>query len=143
MTLVYFHPTALAKLCVKETDSALAVALWEGGDTLLTSRTAHVEVRAALEAAVRIGRLGAAAAAQASERWDELWPGLGVIEVGEPLVRAAGELVRKRPLRATDALHLAAMLTVREADPLCAVWDRHLAAAARAEGLRVIPQATQ
>lgn len=141
MALVYFDTSALVKLCVLETGTPLAVALWEGGDTLLTSRIADVEVRAVLAAAERIGRIDAAPATQARERWDELWPGLAKVEPTRQVADAAGALADRRPLRAADAIHLASALLVREADPLFAVWDRRLADAARAEGLLVLPQA--
>ncbi len=140
MAIVYFDTSALVKLCVLETGTPLAVALWEGGDALLTSRIADVEVRAVLAAAERIGRIDAAPAAVARERWDELWPGLGKIEVTPAVADAAGALADRRPLRAADAVHLASALLVREVDSLFAVWDRRLADAARAEGLIVLPQ---
>lgn len=140
MAIVYFDTSALVKLCVLETGTPLAVALWEGGDALLTSRIADVEVRAVLAAAERIGRIDAAPATLARERWDELWPGLGKIEVTPAIADAAGELADRRPLRAADAVHLASALLVREVEVLFAAWDRRLADAARAEGLLVLPQ---
>ena len=141
MTLIYFDTSALVKLCVLETGTPLAVALWEGGDNLLTSRIADIEVRAVLAAAERIGRIDAAPSAKARERWDELWPGLGKVEVTPQIADAAGALADRRPLRAADAVHLASALLVKEGSPLFAVWDRRLANAARAEGLNVLPQA--
>jgi predicted nucleic acid-binding protein len=140
VAIVYFDTSALVKLCVLETGTPLAVALWEGGDALLTSRIADVEVRAVLAAAERIGRIDAAPASLARERWDELWPGLGKIEVTPQIADAAGALADRRPLRAADAVHLASALLVREVDVLFAAWDRRLADAARAEGLLVLPQ---
>jgi predicted nucleic acid-binding protein len=140
VSIVYFDTSALVKLCVLETGTPLAVALWEGGDALLTSRMADVEVRAVLAAAERIGRIDAAPAALARERWDELWPGLAKIEVTPTVADAAGAIADRRPLRAADAVHLASALLVREVDVLFAAWDRRLADAARAEGLLVLPQ---
>lgn len=140
MTLVYFDTSALVKLCVLETGTPLAVALWEGGDTLLTSRIADTEVRAVLAAAERIGRMDAASVATARARWEDLWPGLAKVEVRPELTEHAGKLVERRPLRAADAIHLASALLVKEATPLFAVWDRRLSEAARAEGLIVLPQ---
>ena len=141
MTLIYFDTSALVKLCVLETGTPLAVALWEGGDNLLTSRIADIEVRAVLAAAERIGRIDAAPAAKARERWDELWPGLTKVEVSSQVADAAGALADRRPLRAADAVHLASALMVKDASPLFAAWDRRLGSAARAEGLIVLPQA--
>lgn len=141
MSVVYLDTSALVKLCVLESGTPLAVALWEGADALVTSRIADAEVRSVLSAAERIGRIDAAPAAKARDRWKQLWPGLALVEVSADVADAAGALTDRRPLRAADAIHLASALVVREADPLFAVWDRRLASAARAEGLTVLPPA--
>ncbi|WP_296665234.1 type II toxin-antitoxin system VapC family toxin [Demequina sp.] len=141
MSLVYLDTSALLKLLVLETGSDLAVALWTGADALVTSRIADAEVRSVLAAAERIGRIDAAPAAQARDRWNELWPGLAKVEVTADLADRAADLADRRPLRAGDALHLASALTLVEASPVFVAWDRRLAAAARAEGLRVLPPA--
>jgi len=144
VAVVYFDTSALVKLCVLETGTPLAVALWEGADALVTSRIADTEVRAVIASAQRIGRIDAAPAAQAMERWLELREGLWMVEVSQAVSERAGALVDRRPLRAADALHLASALTLAAdgAEPdrlLVAAWDRRLAAAARAEGLTVLP----
>lgn len=141
MALVYLDTSALVKLCVLETGTPLAVGLWEGADALVTSRIADAEVHSVLAAAERIGRIDAAPAAQARERWKELWPSMTLVEVGPGVAEHAAELAGKRPLRAGDAIHLASALLLKEVQPLFAVWDRRLAAAARAEGLTVLPPA--
>src|SRR5690606_15988040 len=50
MALVYLDTSALVKLCVLETGTPLAVALWEGADALVTSRIADAEVQSVLSA---------------------------------------------------------------------------------------------
>lgn len=141
MATVYFDTSALVKLLVLETGSPLAVALWERADAVVTSRIADVEVKSVLAAAERIGRIDAAPAAAARDRWKELWPGLAKVEVTAALSEHAAELADRRPLRAGDALHLASALLLKEAKPMFAAWDRRLAAAGRAEGLTVLPPA--
>ncbi|MDN4484244.1 type II toxin-antitoxin system VapC family toxin [Demequina lignilytica] len=141
MSLVYLDTSALLKLCVLETGSDLAVAVWKGADALVTSRIADAEVRSVLASAERIGRIDAAPAAQARDRWAELWPGLAKVEVVGAVTDRAAELVDRRPLRAGDAIHLASALLLAEARPLFVAWDRRLATAGRAEGLRVLPPA--
>lgn len=71
--------------------------------------------------------------------WERLWPGLHVIELQDVVTAGAATLVGTHPLRAADALHLASALVLRSPDLVVAAWDEHLAAAARAEGLRVLP----
>lgn len=141
MSLVYMDTSALLKLCVLETGSDLAVAVWKGADALVTSRIADAEARSVLASAERIGRIDAAPAAQARDRWAELWPGLAKVEASAQVMERAGELVDRRPLRAGDAIHLASALLLADAAPLFVAWDRRLAAAGRAEGLTVLPPA--
>ncbi|MFW2512786.1 type II toxin-antitoxin system VapC family toxin [Demequina sp. SO4-13] len=139
MSLVYMDTSALVKLCVHETGTPLAVGLWKHADALVTSRIADAEVRSVLAAAERIGRMDAAPAAQARDRWKELWPSLAAVEVTASLATHAGDLADRRPLRAGDAIHLASALLCAEASPVFVAWDGRLAAAARAEGLTVLP----
>ncbi|MBO9555272.1 type II toxin-antitoxin system VapC family toxin [Cellulomonas sp.] len=139
MAVVYLDTSALVKLCVRETGSDLVAALWDGADLVVTSRLADAEVRAALAAGRRSGRLDASAATHAVAEWDRLWPGMHVLELGAPVTTQAATLVGRHPLRAADALHLASALTLRSPDLVVAAWDEHLVAAARAEGLRVVP----
>lgn len=141
MAIVYFDTSALVKLLVLETGSPLAVALWERADAVVTSRIADVEVKSVLAAAERIGRIDAAPAAQARDRWKELLPGLALVEVTAQITSRAADLADRRPLRAGDALHLASALLFRDAGVVLAAWDRRLSAAGRAEGLTVLPPA--
>ena len=139
MALVYLDASALVKLCVDEPGSALAAALWDGADVVATARIADAEVCAALAAGRRSGHLDADAAARALDAWRRLWPAMHVVEVHPDVADRAAVLVGEHALRGGDALHLAAALTLRSPDLVMAVWDEHLADAARAEGLRVVP----
>jgi uncharacterized protein len=86
---------------------------------------------------IRAIRLAAGNAAARAAR--EEWSAVGVIEVDQPLVEHAAELALDRDLRSLDAMHLAAALVLPSDDLVLATWDRRLHAAARAEGMRVIP----
>jgi predicted nucleic acid-binding protein len=70
----------------------------------------------------------------------EEWHMFDVVEVDERLAEDAAELAIDRELRSLDALHLAAALTLTAEDLLFATWDRRLHAAARVEGLKLIPE---
>ncbi|ROS23569.1 type II toxin-antitoxin system VapC family toxin [Cellulomonas sp. PhB150] len=139
MAIVYLDTSALVKLCVAEPGSDLVAALWDGADLVATSRLADAEVRAVLAAGQRAGRLEPAQARAALAAWSRLWPGLHVVELQEVITAGAATLVGTHPLRAADALHLASALVLRSPDLVVAAWDEHLVAAARAEGLRVLP----
>ncbi len=138
MSLVYLDTTALVKVCLPEQGSALAGALWDGADVVATSRFADAELRAAVAEAFRTGALPRARAAL--EEWDRLWAGLYVVEPGARVLDEAASLVVRHQIGATAAVHLASALTLRADDLIVACWDEPLAAAARAEGLRVVPE---
>ncbi|MBD7980430.1 type II toxin-antitoxin system VapC family toxin [Oerskovia merdavium] len=141
MALVYFDASALVKLCVAEPGSELASALWNRADVVTTSRLSDTEVRAALAAGERSGALDAVERADALATWDLLWPALHLVEVSPEVLDRASTLAGAdgHALRGADAVHLASALTLRHDDAIFAVWDERVAAAARAESLRVLP----
>jgi uncharacterized protein len=65
MTVAYLDASALVKLVVEERGSEDVARLWDAVDSVLTSRVAHPEVRAALAAARRDARLDGTAYRQA------------------------------------------------------------------------------
>ena len=87
----------------------------------------------------RAGRLDDEAAPTRSPRGSGCGPGCTCSSCGSVVTTSAAALVGRHPLRAADALHLASALELRSPDLVVAAWDEHLAAAARAEGLLVVP----
>jgi predicted nucleic acid-binding protein len=69
----------------------------------------------------------------------EEWPAFGVVEVDQELVEHSAALALSHDLRSLDALHLAAALVLPRNELVVAAWDRRLRAAARAEGMVVLP----
>lgn len=68
------------------------------------------------------------------------WPAFGVIEVDQALAEHAAALSIEHDLRSLDALHLAAALVLPDPATTFATWDRRQHCAARAEGLRLLPE---
>ncbi|QAY63694.1 PIN domain-containing protein [Xylanimonas allomyrinae] len=141
MAVVYFDASALVKLVVRESGSALASALYTRADVAVTSRISDVEVRAALAAGHRSGLLDDVAHADAVDAWQRLWPSLAVVELCDQVAQAAAGLLADStlPLRAGDAMHVASALTVAHPETIVAAWDDHVASAARAHALTVVP----
>jgi len=139
MALVYFHPGALVRLCMPAAGSDVAAALWDGADTVATSRLADLEVRTVLAGGLRIGKIDDVAHERAYRRWARLWRGLWTVELGDELMDHAAELAAAHPLRATDTVHLASALALRSPDLAVLSWDAPFTEAARAEGLLVVP----
>lgn len=84
--------------------------------------------------------VGLAAGPRATKPVTEEWPAFGVVEIDQPLAEHAAALALDRELRSLDALHLAAALVLPGEDLLFATWDGRLHAAARAEGLQLLPE---
>ncbi|MCR6492403.1 type II toxin-antitoxin system VapC family toxin [Cellulomonas sp. P24] len=141
MALVYVDASAVLKLCVHEPGSPLASRLWDGADAVVTSRLCDAEVRATLAAAQRAGLLEPEDHGAAVRIWDRLAPSVYLVEVTAEIMATAARLIARHPVRGADAVHLASALAVASPDLVVAVWDEHLAAAARAEGLTVVPTA--
>ena len=139
MAIACFDSSAFVKLLVEEDGSSTAENIWNACDTATASRLAYPEVRAALAAAGRAGRLDDAALTAAEDRWEEHWSSVSVIEVGPELARRAGGLAGEHSLRGADAVHLASLLALGDPTALLAVWDRRLRTGALSVGARLVP----
>jgi hypothetical protein len=138
MTTAYLDTTALVRLVRHEPGSELAGALWDRATIVATSRTSDVELRAVLAAGERRELLDSGEHAAALRTWDALWPALYIVELTPSIATTAASLVARHALRGGDAVHLASALVLAP-DVVLAVWDEHVAAAAEAEGLTVLP----
>jgi predicted nucleic acid-binding protein len=104
-----------------------------------TAELGYVETRAALAAAHRADRLSRRRLAVARAELERLWAEVVVLAVDTALVRRAAEVAEELALRAGDAIHLAAALSVEHGETLLATWDASLGDAARRAGLAVTP----
>lgn len=141
--LVCFDSSALVKLLVEEEDSDLVARLWDDADALVATRLVVPEVSAALHAARRSGRLDDRGLELARTLWSAYLPALRIVELSPSLARTAADLTGVQALGGADAVHLAGAVALIQADPVLAVWDRRLHAAARAVGLRTAPASLQ
>lgn len=139
MTTAYFDSSAFVKLVMAEDGADVADATWDVCEIATSSRLAYPEVRAALAAAGRAGRLDDAALAVAVDRWEEYWSSVSVIEVDPELARRAGALAGEHSLRGADAVHLASLLVLGDPAVLFAAWDRRLRTGALSLGARLVP----
>jgi predicted nucleic acid-binding protein len=69
------------------------------------------------------------------------WRGFHVVEVDREVVERAAELSVETGLRTLDALHLAAALSLPDAEVVLATWDCQLHRAAQEYGIRTLPLA--
>ena len=139
VAVVYFDSSAFVKLLVNEDGTDLAIELWDACDAAVSSRLAYPEVRAALAAAARSGRIDADELAVLERDWEMYWSAVRVIELTPGVAHSAGDLCSEHGLRGADGTHLASALELVDADPVVAVWDVQLAVGASAVCLRVAP----
>jgi predicted nucleic acid-binding protein len=139
---LYCDTSALLKLYLAEPGSAEVTCAVEGRDDLLVSDLAVTEIASALSRRVRQRAVTPENARRVQRTINESLDGAPYqrLELTREVHRRAEHLLltlTNTPLRAADALHLALALSARAAS--MAVFDRRLAAAARAVGLAVYP----
>lgn len=139
MAIACFDSSAFVKLLVDEDGSEVATRMWDDATAAVASRLAYPEVRAALAAARRAARLGAAAERRARSELDDYWAEVDVVELTGAVASAAAELTAEHVLGGADAVHLASALTLADTGPVVVAWDARLRAAALDAGLRVAP----
>jgi uncharacterized protein len=133
--ITYVDTSTLIKLLIDEVGTTEAAAIWDGPDMLATVRIAHVEARAALAAAQRQRRISLAVFRSAITGLEMLWSQMSVVEIGDDLMRLAGDLATTHGLRGYDAVHLAAAELVGA--EVFSSADHRLCVAASSEGFHV------
>lgn len=75
--------------------------------------------------------------AEEVRRAEDVLSAIGLVPWRAETALRAGKLAFRPPLRAVDAIHLAAAMTIRDDLAVLVAYDRELLAAARAQGLTV------
>jgi len=119
------------KRYVAEPGSRAIREAMHAAETWFCCRVGYVEAVRAIELAA--GR-------SATRAFREEWPAFGIVEVDQLLAEHAAALAIGRNLRSLDSLHLAAALLLPADDLVFISRDRRLLAAARAEGLQLLPE---
>lgn len=133
--IAYFDTSALVPLVVEEPASDRCAEHWSTADRLVSVRIVVVEARAALAQANRTKRLTQRALRTAVDALDELLTQMDLVDLDDDLANRAAELAETQALRAYDAVHLAAALTVADDDLVLVTGDRAMASAAVAVGM--------
>jgi uncharacterized protein len=126
---------------VKEEDST-RVARWLAAGPAATARLSAVEIASALARRCREGAFSAAERDRVLAALEADFSVLRAVELSTPVVLGARTLLVRHPLRAGDAIQLSSALLLRRelSEPVTFVaYDDRLAAAAKAEGLAVVP----
>lgn len=140
--MIYFLDTsALVKRYVAEPGSPLVRSLFARRRKVAISRLAFAEVAAAAARRRREGTLSARQQEALLARLEEDLSTFLVVEVRQASLSTVPGLCSRHPLRAYDAVQLAAALLLRQTASAVDFWttDHALRLAALAEGLRATP----
>ena len=139
--ILYLDTSALVKLYVRETGTAVMQAHASNAEALATSVVAYAETRAAFARLKHSGLSSEAKHQQRLRQLDHDWDALLKVELAPDVLRSAGDLAEIYGLRGFDAIHLASALWLKarvSAAVDFAVFDRRLAVAADKAGLTVV-----
>jgi predicted nucleic acid-binding protein len=138
---LYLDTSGLVKLLVEEDGSEIAKRAAGEAELIAALLLTYVEARAALARMRADGRLSANDHGAAVAELDEVWATTARVPVEAGLVNRAATLADRHLLRAYDAMQLAGALEIgEEGQPHFACWDGDLRAAARDEGLPLVPE---
>jgi predicted nucleic acid-binding protein len=137
----FWDASAIVPLLMAEAATRSMQQLAADDPALLVWWATEVECASAIARLERDGALDAAAAIDAFDRLQRLAHGWHEVDPSELIREAAVRFLRVHPLRAADALQLAAAFVAAERRPSTlelVTLDERLAAAARKEGFPVI-----
>ena len=133
----FWDASAIVPLLMAEATTKGVQAIAEQDSTMLVWWATEVECASAITRLERDGALDDVAGAEAFDRLRHLARGWHEVEPSDAVREAAVRFLRVHPLRAADALQLAAAFVAAERRPSSievVTLDERLAAAARKEG---------
>ncbi|HSN89640.1 MAG TPA: type II toxin-antitoxin system VapC family toxin [Anaeromyxobacteraceae bacterium] len=133
----FWDASAIVPLLVAETSTAGLLALLDRDPEVVAWWGSPVECTSAIARREREGALAARDAARALERLGRVTAGWQEVLPGDSLRAVAQRLLRVHPLRAADALQLAAAIVASEHEPSSLPFvclDERLSEAAAREG---------
>ena len=133
----FWDASAIVPLLMTEPTTKTLQALAERDPTMIVWWATEVECASAIARLDRDAALDDAAATQAFGRLKQLAHSWHEVDASDPVREAAVRFLRVHPLRAADALQLAAAFIAAERRPSSlelVTLDERLAAAARKEG---------
>jgi len=133
----FWDASAIVPLLMTESATRTVQALAAKDSAMLVWWATEVECASAVVRLDREGALDESAVTQAFDRLQQLANGWHEVDPSDPIREAAVRFLRVHPLRAADALQLAAAFIAAERRPSSldiVTLDGRLAAAARKEG---------
>ena len=139
--MIYLDTSALIKRFVEETGSAEVEKLILEQAPASTATLAYVEVYSGLSRKRRDDELTGSQFDEIRAQFEDDWPSYVRVHLRDDVLHLARDLVRRHPLRALDAVHVASALQLQsllDAQVTFVAADRRVLDAARAEGMDII-----
>ncbi len=132
---LYVDASATVKTFIDEPGSEAAREAIADAAGLISNQILYTEVGAAIaRRAANEAELNSA-----SKMWSESWSTHQIVDIDQRLMDHALSLAAYHGLGTLDAIHLASVLRIPAVPLRFATWDRTLWDAARAVGLRTVP----
>lgn len=139
--MIYLDTSALIKFFVVEKGSVLVADLVRRRGPTATATIAYAEVYSGLTRRLREGYCSKSQYLAISRQFEKEWVSFIRVELGDEVLGLARDLIRRYPLRAFDAIHLASTLTLKtglQEDLTFVAADSRLLRAATEEGLDIL-----
>lgn len=139
----YLDTSALVKLYIFEEGTPQLKELVANSFIVATCKIAYAEARAALARGHRENALNDELYTGAVAALKDDWRNYFTIEVSDTLIGQAGELAERHQLRGFDAVHLAAVLILKQQvkeNITVACWDKRLWQALKANAFALLPE---
>jgi uncharacterized protein len=139
--VTYLDTSALVKRFIAEKGSERIHEIVSGGEPVATAKIAYAEVYAGLTRRKREKHLSASDYALACRNFEEDWRVYIRVDLQDEVLLLARDLIKRRPLRGFDAIHLASALVLRRTlgeQMIFVAADARLLQAAEAERLPVV-----
>jgi len=144
MSIIYLDTSALLKLYIQEAHSAEVNTLLKEATATGTSILTYTEMAAAMARAARMRLIQDSAARKAWNNFLGDWPGFTRLKLPVALTERGAALAWEFGLRGYDAVHLAVVMSWRDAlgEPvILATFDRLLWSAGQKAGTATWPEA--
>ena len=138
--IAYMDSSAVVRRLLDQPGADVVADLWERAATVVSSQVVYPEARAALAAAHGGGQLDDEQLGLARCKLERLIGELELVGIDD-LADVAGRLSEDHALPATDAIHLAAVLSIDAPRVVVATWKDGLGKASAECGMPVVPQA--
>jgi hypothetical protein len=138
----FWDSSALVALQVEQAMTGRVRELYAGDPVVIAWVLSDVEIQSALRRLERESAITTRALRELVRHYGALWDGVHLIDAVGPVCTRAKRLLGVHPLRAADAVQLAAALIAAYDDPRAmefACLDARLSAAADREGFVVVP----